>query len=234
MPVSSGSVVWMTPATSPSPISRIAAPVARTSSISRAWRGRSRMQAVIFRNRHALGLGQVTDVFDRRRVDIDEAGRIARADGDLFHVDVGSVEQAALFRDRDHGKRIGQVLGADRGAFKRIERDVDFGPIPRADLFADIEHRRLVALALADDHGSPDRQPVQFGAHGIDRDLIGGLLVAPAAQSCGSHRCALGDAHQFDASECGRGRPSRFSPSSLPAERVRSRGPAPAGSFCQS
>ena len=83
------------------------------------------------RNRHALGLGQVTDVFHRRRIDIDDAVRIAGADGDLFHVDIGRVEQAALFGDRDDGQRIGQVLGADRGAFKRIERDVDFaGPSP--------------------------------------------------------------------------------------------------------
>ncbi len=47
MPVMSASAQWMTPATSPSVISRIEAPVERTSAIIASWRGRSRMQQVM-------------------------------------------------------------------------------------------------------------------------------------------------------------------------------------------
>ena len=197
MPVSSGSVVWMTPATSPSPISRIAAPVARTASISLAWRGRSRMQAVISDTGTPLALARLRDVFGRRGVDVDDAVGIAGADGDLVHVDVGREQQAALLGDRDDGERVGQVLGADRRAFERIERDVDLRALAGADLLADIEHRRLVALALADHDRALDGEAVELRAHGVDRDLVGGLLVAAPAQPGGGDGGALGDAHEF-------------------------------------
>ena len=119
------SAVWMTPATSPSVIRRTDAPVLRTAAIRSAWRGRSRMSAVMFVRLHALGLGERADVFLRRRVEIDDALRIARADGDLVHVDVGRVEQRAAFGHRHGGDRARHVLGAERGAFERIDRDVD-------------------------------------------------------------------------------------------------------------
>jgi len=51
IPVSSASAQWITPATSPSVISRIAAPVERTSAISSSWRGRSRMHTVMSSSR---------------------------------------------------------------------------------------------------------------------------------------------------------------------------------------
>ncbi|OIQ70649.1 hypothetical protein GALL_477340 [mine drainage metagenome] len=47
MPVIAASAQWITPATSPSVISRIAAPVARTSAINASWRGRSRIHTVM-------------------------------------------------------------------------------------------------------------------------------------------------------------------------------------------
>ena len=47
MPVFCGSAQWMTPATSPSVISRMRAPVARISSISASWRGRSSTQTMM-------------------------------------------------------------------------------------------------------------------------------------------------------------------------------------------
>ena len=72
-----------------------------------------------------------------------------------------------------------------------------FGPVPVADLLADEEHRRLVALALADHDGAVDRQPVELAAHGVDRRLVGRLLVAAAAQPRRGDGGALGDAHEF-------------------------------------
>ena len=119
--------------------------------------------------------------------------RIAGADGDLVHVDVGRVEERAAFRHRHHGDGARHVLGAQRRALQRIERDVDLRAAAGADLLADEQHRRLVALALADDDGAVDRQIVQFAAHGVDRCLVGRLLVAAAAQPRRRHRSALGD-----------------------------------------
>jgi len=75
--------------------------------------------------------------------------------------------------------------------------DIDGRPRAGADFLTDVEHRRLVALALADHHRAADRQPVEFLAHGVHRDLIGRLLVAAPAKPRGRHRRALGDAHQF-------------------------------------
>ena len=74
-----------------------------------------------------------------------------------------------------------------------------FWPVPASDLLADIEHRRLVALALADHH-----QPVHVGdlvqrlAHGIDRRLVGRLLVAAPGKPRRRDRRRLGDPRDLD------------------------------------
>ena len=198
MPVSSGSVVWITPATSPSVISATDAPVLRTAAIRSAWRGRSRISAVMSAGCHALGLGEIADVLLRRRVEIDHALGIAGADRDLVHVDVGRVEQRAALGHRHGGDRARHVLGAQRRAFERIDRDIDLRPGLAPDLLADEQHRRLVALALADHHGAVDRQLVELAPHGVDRRLVGRLLVAAAAQARGRDRGALGHAHDLE------------------------------------
>ena len=136
--------------------------------------------------------------FADRRVEVDQARLVARPDGDLRHVDVGRVEQAALLGDGDHRQRVGQVLGGDRRAFERVERDVDLGPGLGPDLLADIEHRRLVALALADHHLAVDRQHVQFAPHRVDGSLVGRPLVAAAAEPRRRDRGALGHAGELE------------------------------------
>ena len=133
-------------------------------------------------DRHALGLGKRVQIFSRRCIEIDDAFGIARADGDLVHVHVGRVEQAALLGDREHRQRVRHRLRADGRAFERIDRDIDFGALAGADLLADVEHRRLVHLAFADDDGAPDFDAAKFAAHGIDGGLVGCLLVATATQ----------------------------------------------------
>ena len=74
-----------------------------------------------------LGLGEVCEVLRRRLVEIDDALGQAAADGDLVHVDVGRIEEAAVLGHGDDGQRIGQTLGGDGRALERIERDVDLG-----------------------------------------------------------------------------------------------------------
>jgi hypothetical protein len=98
------------------------------------------------------------------------------------------------------------VLGAERRAFERIERDIDVRPVAGADFLADIEHRRFVALALADHDRAPDGQPVQLRPHCIDRHLIGRLLVAAPAQPAPQRRRRVRTRAPVQASGRGRGR----------------------------
>ena len=133
---------------------------------------------------HALGLGQRVEGVGGRRVEIDDAVGIAGTDGDLVHVHVGRIEQAAALGNGQHGQRIGHRLGADGGALQRIDGDVDLGAVAGADLLADVEHRALVHLAFADDDAAPDVDLGQLLAHGIDGGAVGGLLVAPAPAAC--------------------------------------------------
>ena len=130
---------------------------------------------------HPLGLGEVADVFLRRRVEIDHSLGVAGADRDLVHVDVGRVQERAAFGHGEGGYGARHVLGAQRRALQRVDRNVDLEAGLGADLFADEQHRRLIHLALADDDGPVDRQIVEFAAHGIDGGLVGGLLVAAPA-----------------------------------------------------
>jgi len=65
-------------------------------------------------------------------------------------------------------------------------------------VLADEQHRRLVALALPDHDGAVDRKLVELAPHGVDRRLIGRLLVAAAAQSRRRHRGPLGHPHELE------------------------------------
>ncbi|OIQ70650.1 hypothetical protein GALL_477350 [mine drainage metagenome] len=88
------------------------------------------------------------------------------------------MQQRAAWRHRDHGQRIRHILGSQRGAFERVERDIHRRALAGADLLTDEQHRRLVALSLADHHDAVDIQQVQLLAHRVDSGLIGGLLIA--------------------------------------------------------
>ena len=183
IPVFAVSAQWMTPATSPSVISRMRAPVARISAISASWRGRSSTQTMMPLGARALGAGQPPDALGRRHVEVDQPVRVARPDRELVHIDVRRVQHRAARPHGDHRQRVRHVLGGQRGALERVERDVDAGAVAGADLLADVEHRRLVALALADDHDALDVEQVELAAHGVHRRLVGGLLVAAARRS---------------------------------------------------
>src|SRR3546814_9905098 len=64
----------------------------------------------------------------RSLVETDDTRRIACTNRKLVHIDVGGVEQAAFFGDREHRERVGPRLGGDRRAFERVDGDVDLGP----------------------------------------------------------------------------------------------------------
>ena len=99
---------------------------------------------------------------------------------------------------RDRGDGAGHVLGAQRRALQRIDRNVDLEPAFGADLLADEQHRRFVHLAFADHDRAVDRQLVELAPHGVDRGLVGGLFVAAAAQPRRIDRRALGHAHDLE------------------------------------
>ena len=145
---------------------------------------------------HALGPGERHDVVGGFGVEIDDAFGESRPDGDLVHIDVGRVQQRSGFRHGHDGDRIGKRLGAQRGAFQRIERDVDLQPA-RADLLADEQHGRLVALALADHHGAVDGKQIERPAHAFDGRLVRRVLVAPSGQLEGAHGGGFRHAHRF-------------------------------------
>jgi hypothetical protein len=137
------------------------------------------------------------DIVRRARIELDYAFLKTGADRDFLHVDVGRVQQRATIGHRHRGDCTRHVLGAKRGAFQRVDSDVDLRSGFEPDLLADEQHRRLVALALADHDGAIDRQLVELAPHRVDRGLVGGLLVAVAAQASRRYGGALGDADDF-------------------------------------
>ncbi|MGY2935723.1 hypothetical protein ACVWZ6_005325 [Bradyrhizobium sp. GM6.1] len=107
------------------------------------------------------------------------------------------MQQSTAVGHRHGGDRARHVLGAQRGAFERVDRDVDLRAGVHADLLADEEHRRLVAFALADDDGALDRELVELAPHRVHRGLVGRLLVAVPAQTRRRHRRPLRHTHDL-------------------------------------
>ncbi len=144
-----------------------------------------------------LGLGEFAQVLADGRVKIDHAVGQAAAHRDLVHVDVGRVEEVAVFGECDDGERARPTLGGQRGALQRIDGDVHRRSAG-TDLLADIEHRRLIHLAFADHHGAGDGDLVERAAHGLDRRAVGLVLLAEADPAGGGECRGLGDAHEFE------------------------------------
>ena len=97
---------------------------------------------------------------------------------------------------RNHGQRVGHVLGGQRGAFQRVEGDIHARAVARAHFFADKQHRGFVTLSFSDDDHALDVELVQFGPHRIHGRLVCGLFIA-AANQFGTGDCRLlGDAGQ--------------------------------------
>ena len=139
------------------------------------------------------------DIFGDRFVEVDHTGGIARPDRNLVHIGVGGVEQIALLGNRQHSQAVRPRLGADGGAFQRVERDIDPRPLARrvADLFADEQHRRLIALALADHDRAVHVQLVERGTHRLHRRRVRRLFIAAPDQLRRRNRRRLGHADHF-------------------------------------
>ena len=143
-----------------------------------------------------LGLGKFAQVLANRDVEIDHAVGQAAADRDFVHVDVGRVQEVAVFGQCDDGKCARATLGGERGALQRIDGDVHRRSAG-ADRLADIEHRCLIHLAFADHNGAGDGDLVERAPHGLDCGAVGFVLLAEADPARGGECSGLGDAHEF-------------------------------------
>ena len=73
-----------------------------------------------FFSRNALFLGNGEDIFCRRLSQIDNAGGVARADRELFHIDIGRIEEISFLGNRQNRHSVRTGLSRNRGAFERI------------------------------------------------------------------------------------------------------------------
>ena len=182
MPVS-GRAAMIAPATSPSLMNLIRAPVARISSTSCAWRGPVEQHDGHVGGRDALGLGDLVDVLGDGVADVDDVGGLGAGD-ELLHVeDRGRVVHRAARRDGQHRDRVVHALGGQGRAVDRVDRDVALGAGAVADLLAVVEHRGVVLLALADDDDAVHADGGDHHAHRVDGHAVGAVLVARARPS---------------------------------------------------
>ena len=197
MPVPSRAAM-IAPATSPSVISLIRAPAARTSLDQLGMPGPVQDHHGDVLRRAALGPGHGGDVVRGRCLDVHHVRR-GRAGHQLGHVEHrGRVVHRPAGADRDHGDRVRHAVGGQAGAVDRVHRDVAQRPAAVADLLAVVEHGRVVLLALADDHHAVHRHGVDEGPHRVHRGPVRAVLVAPADPAGGRHRPRLGDPGQFE------------------------------------
>ncbi len=196
MPVS-GRAAMIAPATSPSLMNLIIAPVARMSATRLSWRGRSSSMTVTSSARLPLALATAAMLSRDGRLDVDDVGGLGAGD-QLLHVeDRRRVVHRPARRDREHRDGVRHALGRQGRAVDRVDRDVALGSGAVADLLAVVEHRRVVLLALADDHGAVHADGRDQHPHGVDRHPVGAVLVAAAHPAAGGHGSGLGDPHEL-------------------------------------
>ena len=192
-----GRAAAMAPATSPSEMNWMRAPVRRISFTSSACRGRSSTHTV-------TSLTSVCFAAATRRMfsatgqrDVDGVGRL-RPDGQLLHVEHrGRVEHGAPLGHREHRDRAGHALGHERGAVDGVDGDVAPRALAVADLLAVEQHGRLVLLALADHDDAAHGDASDELAHRVDGRTVAAVLVAAADPPPGRHRRGFGDPHQL-------------------------------------
>ena len=159
---------------------------------------------------NTLGLGEIEDIFFRRRVKIDLALGVAGTDRDLLHVAVGRVEQRACFGQRQRCNRARHVGSAKVGAFERVDRDVDHRAVPVDNPFADEADRRFVEFAFADHHSAIDWKIVELSPHRVDGSLRSAAKTWRRIASTSDIRVAAAAPTQSASVETSRSTPSRW------------------------
>ena len=195
MPVVSIAVA-MHASTSPSEMSRMRAPAARTSSNQfRVARPVENHHADVV-DRLLERVGDRFEVIAHRRVDV-HVRRGLGTDREFLHIRIRRVQQAAAFGDRHHGDRVRKAVGDEIRAFDRIDGDVDL-LAAAAELLADVQHRRFVAFAFADDDSAGDLHVAERLAHLFDRRAVGGVALAATHPARRGQRRAFGDLDEIE------------------------------------
>ena len=157
----SGQEVAIAPATSPSLMRRIRAPVARICSISSACLGRSSTITVRSFTDSSLARAIAARFWAGRRRDVDHLRRLG-PDDDLLHVDERPrVEHAPALGHGDDGDGPRAAVGGERGAVDGVDGDVSQRRCAVSDALAVEEHGSLVLLPLADHDDAVHRDALQ-------------------------------------------------------------------------
>ena len=202
-----GRAAEIAPATSPSEMKRMRAPVRRISSIRSRCRGRSSTRTVTSATPTSLALATRRMFSADGSGDVDGAGRL-RADRQLLHVEHRRrVVHRAPFGDREHGQRVRHALAHQRGAVDGVDRDVAVGAPAVAHLLAVEQHGRLVLLALADHDDAAHGDGADELAHRVDRCAVAAVLVAAPDPAARRHRGRLGDTDELHREVAVRGLP---------------------------
>ena len=133
---------------------------------------------------NALGLRKTNCILASACIEIDDAALVARPDGQLFHVEIGNLQEPALRRSRNHGQRIRHRLRRQRRALESFQRDVEFGSVTGAHALADIQDRNI---DFADNHMPSEINRVQSFAHRRRRSFFRRLLVAATNPAFGRY-----------------------------------------------
>ena len=193
----SGRAAMIAPATSPSEMSLIRAPVARTSSMSSLVARPVEDDDGDVGRALVLGLGDAAMFSATGQRDVDDVGGVGAGD-QLLHVEDGArvVHRAAVGDGHARRWRWSGRWPQPR-AVDRVDRDVAVRAGAVTDVLAVEEHGRVVLLALADDDHAVHRHGADQGAHGVDGRAVGAVLVAAADPAAAGQRRRLGDADQL-------------------------------------
>ena len=119
-----------------------------------------------------------------------------RADTELFHIHIRSMEQVPLAGDSHDGN--GPILAFRRQVrpFQRVDSDIDFRTAG-ANFFTDIEHRRFIHFPFADDNSPINRYCRQNRMHAVHRQLVSAHLVAFPHEAAGFDGSRFGNTDKF-------------------------------------
>ena len=193
-----GQPVAMAPATSPSVMRRMRAPVERTSAIRSSWRGRSRMTAVRSRTGRPSASERACEVLGGGAADVAGAlGRGARRPASPCRrtgpgsnmVPRSATAMTARAPPRPRAVRVVPSMGSTAMSVSGGVPSPIFSPLKSigALSFSPSPMTTIPSMGTLDEHGP----------HGLDGGAVGAELVAPAHPAAGRHGGRLGDPHEL-------------------------------------
>ena len=121
----------------------------------------------------------------------------SRGCGQLLHVEVGSVEQAASLRSCQHSHRAALAVGTEIGALAGINREIHSRAGSTANFLADVKHRSFVTLTLTDHDSALHIDLAHALAHGLDSSRVSFILETFTGELSGCDGGLLDDLEDF-------------------------------------